>query len=781
MLSRTKNTCSSNFLAFINASIVLLCLLLGAILIFNSCVYFNIFYNARKYYRLGERENRDLPAGQPVRMQNYQRALDTAAKVPEFYPQSKYLDDAVILMGKCYFKMQMYPKAERKFKELISNFPQSEYVDEARLYLGKSLVENRSCDEARETLNSLINLSEDRDIVIEAELVLGKLLYTEAKYEQAIEVYRSLLEKGAEKKIKAEALFLMAKSMETKGEFTTTAETYKKASEFKSTSLKKRFEALYNQAICWRKAGDLEHAKKVLKAILKEQKFYSFFPQVNVEIAEIDLISGEVEKAAEELKKITVTSPKTGESARAFYDLGMINRDYLYDYKNAEGFLKNVATEKSDSPYIDSAKVALKILENLNKVTKEIDSLRLRIEDDLKSLSGAADTTFKTQPDSGYLKMRKLFSKEQNASGEKSPAEFKPDSSQMMIIDSLSKHPDTTRVVIDSTTLIAPEPVKIDTVEINNRLKQNYKELEKLYYQLAEVWLFQLGNSDSSQKVLTSLADTAEIEIATKALFLLAYISKKNEDSLRVDSIYQQIIDKSPQSPYAEVARKWLGLPLLFQNQIDSARVCFSQAEDAYYREKDPRKAYKTYSLVDSLYPNSDLAPRAMYARAYIAEKEFSQDSVAIKLLEQLQAKYPADTLAKLAKKRLTAPTTISLAPVTAETTMVVETERIYLPAEVDEPATCVEDSIAISRYISDNNLYPSAALSAGIKGIVKIAIVVDKYGYPGDAEVIEEIPPGYGFANSAKEVVSGLHYTAGKLKHKPVAVKIEMEIKFKI
>ncbi len=65
------------------------------------------------------------------------------------------------------------------------------------------------------------------------------------------------------------------------------------------------------------------------------------------------------------------------------------------------------------------------------------------------------------------------------------------------------------------------------------------------------------------------------------------------------------------------------------------------------------------------------------------------------------------------------------------------------------------------------------------MKGYVKLAIVIDKYGYPTEKGIIEEVPLGYEFGEAAMEAAEGLNYTPGKLRGEPVPVEIEVEFRF--
>jgi outer membrane protein assembly factor BamD (BamD/ComL family) len=84
-----------------------------------SCAYFNSLYNARKKFREAEKENRQaIEENNRPQTQKYNSAIESAARLLQNYPDSKWADDALLLMGKSYYRIQQYNRAERKFEEL---------------------------------------------------------------------------------------------------------------------------------------------------------------------------------------------------------------------------------------------------------------------------------------------------------------------------------------------------------------------------------------------------------------------------------------------------------------------------------------------------------------------------------------------------------------------------------------------------------------------------------------------------------------------------------------
>ena len=796
--------------------ILILAVLAGVFGVLSSCVYFNTFYNANKAYEAAEKENQNLQEGQ-LRTQNYTKAIDTAAKIPENWPDSKYVDDALLLMGICYYKVGNYPKAQRKFEELITNYPETELLEEAVLYKGKCLIENRSFDEARNVLTGLAASSEDKKIRREANFALGELLFSEEKYIQAADIYSRIAGSTRNKEVKSRASQLAAECYTLSENYPAAAEAYKNASKYRKNTLEVRFEARFNWAVSLRKAGDIDGAEEVLQDIFKDQKFFNYHARTRVELAEITFNKGTVEEAENELKKIIEEKPKTEESARANFILGNINTRHYKDYKKAEEYLRAVSSEKSSSVYADSADAALKILTGWLETLAKIDSLKSLITADENFLAGIIDTTeiidsteiieesnirslFENKDEEGKIESPAPVSPEEKLElpDARRPEEPRPDLTgprpeqlSELEADSLtadSTLSDSSLVDTGRDSLAAqipePEPVVVDTLEVLNRIAGHRENIDEYRFQLAEILFFQIHNPDSSKILLNALADSASAKVAPQALFLLAHVYKTEHDSLKVDSLNRLLVEKYHETPYAAAAGKKLGIEME-HTAVDSGMIYFRKAEKLFFEHGDHDQAMKTYTLVDSLFPESVYAPRSLYTLAYIARNELYDDSLAVEYYKLLAEKYPADTLAVIAAKRTLAPSAASATALTAPDTadyVMEEFDEPFLPEEVDFLPVCEKDSLEITQLIIDLGLYPQRALSASQGGIVVLKVTIDVYGYPilDDIEVTKDIPPGYGFGEAALEVMNELIYTPGKISGRPVPVRIEQRIIFR-
>jgi TolA-binding protein/outer membrane protein OmpA-like peptidoglycan-associated protein len=118
-----------------------------------GCAYYNTFYNARTYYRAGVRQE-DLNQEAAAKT-SFDKAIEKSALVIKQWPRSRWVDDALFLVGMSYYHEASYAKAVRHFDQLVLAFPGSGHVPEAQLYRGLSLLADKQYGAARVVLDEV--------------------------------------------------------------------------------------------------------------------------------------------------------------------------------------------------------------------------------------------------------------------------------------------------------------------------------------------------------------------------------------------------------------------------------------------------------------------------------------------------------------------------------------------------------------------------------------------------------------------------------------------------
>ncbi|MBU0982925.1 MAG: tetratricopeptide repeat protein [candidate division Zixibacteria bacterium] len=145
-------------------------------------VYFNTFFNARKAFNSAEKTRRDSKTNRGG-TNDYNTAITKCLKVVDNYPNSKYYDDALYMLGVSYFHTNQYGKAERRLRELLANYEDSKFARQANLYLAKSKLELGEVEEAMAVFQEIFAADYDRAFKGEAAMGLGQYHFDAGDYD----------------------------------------------------------------------------------------------------------------------------------------------------------------------------------------------------------------------------------------------------------------------------------------------------------------------------------------------------------------------------------------------------------------------------------------------------------------------------------------------------------------------------------------------------------------------------------------------------------------------
>ncbi|MCS7081506.1 MAG: tetratricopeptide repeat protein [Bacteroidetes bacterium] len=177
--------------------------------------YFNTFYNARAAFSKAERQQRtehgqptlhewlwvytltpeapEVPAAGPSRGASpsdpWSTAIEKAAAVIRDRPRSRFVDDALLLIGRAHFYQAQYGLAEQRFRELLEHFPESPFRQEAFFWRARTLVAMGRLQEARVSLEEELRRLDSRASSAQPRLrvLLGEIYLREDRLEEAFQ------------------------------------------------------------------------------------------------------------------------------------------------------------------------------------------------------------------------------------------------------------------------------------------------------------------------------------------------------------------------------------------------------------------------------------------------------------------------------------------------------------------------------------------------------------------------------------------------------------------
>ena len=327
----------------------------------NFTAYYNTFYNARKQYNAGiealERaseenidRNRYLQVFvQPDRVanqQNFDDAIIKSADVLRENPSSKWVDDALILIGKSYYYLQNYVGAEQKFQEVIDLGGALE--DEARFWLARTLIASNTLTRAADHIEVSLNregLSSRWESML--RLALGELYVHEKAWgEAAAELERGL--KGIkDREIAGRAQFLLGQIYETLEQYENANQAYAKVLRHKP-DYPLSYAAQISQVRVAGFHGDGDKALRMLRGMERDDKNFDNRAELMYLRGRIYQAMGDPDRAFNTYDELLFSDDRTLNAStvrgHVHYALGELYRDFDSDFVYAAAHFDTART-----------------------------------------------------------------------------------------------------------------------------------------------------------------------------------------------------------------------------------------------------------------------------------------------------------------------------------------------------------------------------------------------------------------------------------------------------
>jgi TolA-binding protein len=353
--------------SFVNCVLILLLLLC-------QCAYYNTFYNAKQSYRrsLAIRKKSDEsapPASNELALLD--EVIQKCAKVISRYPKSKWVDDALLLMGKSYMRKGDYGEAARKFQELTTYYPDSKWRSEALYLHGTIRFEQKQYFEARESFNRIIQEPQSQEWKRAALFRLGQTFSAEGINYEARDIFQDLIQRYPGSSLALDGEYEIGKTWFKEGDYAKAIETYENILS-KNPGKGMVFDLMFEIGRCHHLSGDDTAALDILEQLVRREEYFDKNPQVLFEMGRIHEENGKYEEAVAIYDRISNQYPSTSVSAGALYAKGVIFRDNHEDYTGARNAFEQIRRE---TPKDSLAVTAADEIEDLI----ELDRLEMKI------------------------------------------------------------------------------------------------------------------------------------------------------------------------------------------------------------------------------------------------------------------------------------------------------------------------------------------------------------------------------------------------------------------
>ncbi|MCR4440140.1 MAG: tetratricopeptide repeat protein [bacterium] len=604
----------------------LFALLALAVLIISSCAYYNTFYNAEQAFKAAERERKNRKGDTPTSQEtsSYNKAIEKASKILELYNTSKHVDDALLMLGKCFYYQGQYAKAERKFDELLALFPGGELAEEALVWRARARISQNQLEQAAADCRQVIATSKRALLRDEAQYLTAEIDFAKEDYRSAVNRFSEAAKRIADREVRSTAYARLGECHLKLKEYLPAARAFQAAAKHTLIDTR-RYQATLNIGRALREAGDVRGAESVFLRMTNDQLAKQYWPDAKLEMAACLVLEGDIDEAMQRYEALIKDHPRTDASARAHCALAQLYETRFQEYVKAHEHYDQVKTEAPRCELVPTAAARVADLERLLRLQATIAELMGKTF----AVDSLQQSATPARADTVRPEMRDLMAL---------TPEAEPDTALGVFIRGPARQPSPQQ---PTKKAITPYPDM---------------DLVTAHLQLAELFYFQLSNIDSAlAHYWAAYRANPDSSSAAQALYPLAYIMRvAQRDTARSNSLLQEIVTRFPELPQAEGARRLLGLPRP-PDQETLAAALFWQADSLLWEADAPESALAAFASLSSRCPESEYAPRALYAIAWVLEQRLHDNERALQAYKRVQEAYPDSPQGKAAKRKIDA------------------------------------------------------------------------------------------------------------------------------
>ena len=361
------------FPATISATATVLVLLLGG-----GCAYFNTFYNAREYYRQaieGVGQAAGIEAGDALpatRREQFQQAIEKSLEVIDEFPNSRFINEALFIVGRSHFYRAEYGLAERYLKQVLAESPWWDKAPEVRVWLARTHAGMGLTSVVETDLAPLLTGKEvSRAVLAEVYAIRGDLAAGANDVESAIEAFVEAARLATEDGRRSEHYYRLYELRSEAGRLEGALEAIDQYRRY-APGEKDRQQAVLTRIQLLQEMDKLDEAFNAVQAMLDLSEFAEVVPGLQLALAKLELGKGDIPAATEQFINILEEFATLPEASEAAYMLGEIKFTLIQDLREAMGYYRQV---KVGTPYFLRAAARLVLVEQLDELATELREL----------------------------------------------------------------------------------------------------------------------------------------------------------------------------------------------------------------------------------------------------------------------------------------------------------------------------------------------------------------------------------------------------------------------
>jgi len=597
----------------------------------NFSTYFNTYYNATENFNdayddyvtrvLSTYSDKldsimDKPALSQESIDKFNLSIEKASKILQIHKSSEFMDRTVLLIGKSYYYLGDYLKAERKFSEFLSKLSASIHVEEAVLFMAKTQMRLDNIKPAIEKLDGLISKSKNRDILSGAYQSKAEYYLSIKDFDNAINNFKKAIEYSTDNEFKAQMQFLVATVTERTNP-TKAAIEFNKVLDY-GVSFDLEYLAKYNYT---KNLVANNEFSKAIDLIDDMEVKYKDSPQY---LGDVNYLRGmyyeqkkDIKKAINQYYYVILTFPTTKASSDASYRIALYEESVKKDYLNTYRYYRFSTEQNSSGSF---SKTAIE----KSKTYKRYFELRSIITG--STINTDYDSTFK-------VKTSNLAPDKQEQENELDKNFGKPGGS--------------------SGYGYLPEDTILNENKITDSMKNREKEVSQAKYELAELFLYDLNRVDSSEYYLNDAFESSgDYEFRAKVLFALANLYRNKNNETASEEVLKRILVEFPSSAVANSSRRLLNLPVDDASLPDAADSMYFSAEEKFLI-KDYETALNSFKNIINNFSESKYLAKSLYACGWIYENIYMKPDTAYMYYFILASKKPNSELYSVISPKL--------------------------------------------------------------------------------------------------------------------------------
>lgn len=629
----------------------------------NFHAYYNTYYNAKKDFHAGlkkvQNQSYTIDPGQPVRIHHapvmagksdFDEAIDKGAKVLRRFPNSKWVDETLLLIGKSYYYEQEFYPALQKFEELRKAGASTKMDQLAIIWKGRTMLDLKQYSQGASYLETeLEDYPDDWSIPRKGEIeaLAGEHNVMLENWQQAADFLSKAADHIENKKLLGRTFFLYGQVLERLQQY---PRAYFAFSQVKDNfpGFEYTFWAGVKQADVSRKQGNLDLAISIYDKLRKDDKNFQRRDMLTYEIARTLEMKGASKEAEQSYKGLLYQ--KNGIQSRSlksdiYYRLGKINSDVYNNYQLAAAYFDSASSMRdTNSPSAsEDTQSAQKLAKAFNRYTSlrkdvqhadsllwlsslkpsELDSVINRIRDRKRrellaqkkenSRQTLVNKNFEEQDQSTKSNIYGFLNYRSAQLVQRAKEEFRIIWGDRPLVDNwrrieaiqqadVTEAPsgnETVNKTADNDEVLA-QRLDLNLAEIPKTEAEKDKLLKKkinAQYQLGSLFFLNLSSPDSARHYFYDVVHSgADEDLRARAMYSLyeLFRTSGNQDSLNYWE--KQILEQYPRSKYARRIGNTLGVSNYQDEKDDSSKTIVDRYQQLN-TSRDPHKAAKLRKL----------------------------------------------------------------------------------------------------------------------------------------------------------------------------------------